>query len=93
MPYFPVAMPETPLMIGGDVALLNPLYSGGPPAYVDQSDRVVRINSRTVLARPRAVYDALCRLGAERWTRREVAAAVVTASRHVRRVVRTQSRR
>lgn len=87
MAYFPVAMPETPLMIGGDVVWLNPLYSGGPPAYVDKSDRVVRINSRALLAWPHAVYEELCRLGAERWTRREVAAAVVAATRYVRRAV------
>ena len=93
MSYLPVAMRETPLLIGDDVAIINPLYSGGPAAYVDR-DRRCRISSRSLLARPRAVYDALCRLGAGRWTRREVATAVVVAGRHVRRVVhlRAQSR-
>jgi hypothetical protein len=44
-------------------------------------------SSRALLARPRAVFEALWRLGAGRWTRREVAAAVVVAVRFIRRVV------
>jgi hypothetical protein len=86
MPYFAVAIPETQLQIGDDVAIMNPLYSGGPPAYVDNGRRV-RINSRALLARPRAVYDELCRIGAERWTRREVAAAVIDGAKYVRRAL------
>ena len=86
MPYFSVAMLETPLPIGDDVAIINPLYSGGPAAYVDSGNRF-RISSRALLAQPRAVFEALCRLGAGRWTRREVAAAVVVAVRFIRRVV------
>lgn len=90
MGHLAASIRATRLLIGGDVAIINPLYSGGEPAYVD-GDLRVRVSSRALLARPRAVFDALCRIGAQRWTRREVAAAVVAASRHVRQVLRTRS--
>jgi len=89
MGHFAISIPTTRLRIGDDVALINPLYSGGPPAYVD-GDRQVRVSSRALAARPRAVYDALCALGAERWSRRQIAAAVVSASAYVRRVLTRQ---
>jgi hypothetical protein len=89
MGHFAVSLSATPLLIGDDVAIINPLHSGGEPAYVD-GDRRVRISSRALLARPRAVFDALCAIGAQRWTHREVAAAVVAATRYVRSVLRTR---
>jgi hypothetical protein len=93
MSYSSVLVPETRLRLGADFVLINPLLDNAylhrhehQAAYVDR-DRRVRVSSFAILARPRAAYAELLRLGNGRWTETEVAEAISGANLYLRRAL------